>query len=76
MFICRYREGKFRQRVSKNIQNVEPKTVAYFIGGEIPAYRCGSDKIKLSLRWTKYCALKMYWESGGIATRILDLDTW
>jgi hypothetical protein len=30
-------------------------------------------KVKLSLYLTKHHAMKMYWESGGIAPHILDL---
>jgi hypothetical protein len=43
---------------------------------------CGLDasgsvkvKVKLSLCLTKHHAMKTYWRSGGIAPRILDLDT-
>jgi hypothetical protein len=32
-------------------------------------------KVKLSLCLTKHHAMKMYWGSGSIAPRILDLDT-
>jgi hypothetical protein len=32
-------------------------------------------KVKLSLCLTKHHAMKKYWGSGGIAPRILDLDT-
>jgi len=33
------------------------------------------EKVKLSLCLTKHHAMKMYWGSGGIAPRILDLGT-
>jgi hypothetical protein len=32
-------------------------------------------KVKLSLCLTKHHAMKTYWGSGGIASRILDLGT-
>jgi hypothetical protein len=32
-------------------------------------------KVKLSLRLTKLHAMKIYWGSGGIAPRILNLGT-
>jgi hypothetical protein len=35
------------------------------------------EKVKLSLCFllTEHHAMKAYWESGGVALRILDLDT-
>jgi hypothetical protein len=34
-----------------------------------------NDKVNLSLCLTKHHAMKTYWGSGGIASRILDLGT-
>jgi hypothetical protein len=44
-----------------------------------PSLGCQSNgvkvKVKLSLCLTKHHAMKVYWESGGIAPCILDLGT-
>jgi hypothetical protein len=44
-------------------------------GGELSAHILMQQKVKLSLCLTKHHAMKMYWGSGGIAPRTIDLGT-
>jgi len=45
--------------------------VAYIILGKVKV----KVKVKLCLCLTRHNAMKTYWEDGGTAPRILDLDT-
>jgi hypothetical protein len=51
--------------------------MAYFkaLSQDMPGGTEVKVKAKLSLCLTKHHAMKRYWESGGIAPRILDLGT-
>jgi hypothetical protein len=68
-FVCRVHVQEFAEK---------PYWFCWLWQKEASRARCPAIKrwkVKLSLILTKHHAMKTYWRSGGIAPRILDLDT-